>query len=81
MIRIFFIFILLKLLLIPAFSQPEIISITIHEPNIKVENLLKKISLQSGMNFSYNPHSFDTDKKISFHINNGGIDETLKKLC
>ncbi len=81
MVRTCFIVVIFYLTVVSLFSQSVSAKITIHKSKIKVENLLKEISRQSGMDFSYNPRSFDIDKKISFHIENATLDETLKKIC
>ena len=55
-------------------------TITIQKSKIRVENLLKEITKQSGTNFSYNPKFIDTKQKISFYVKNATLEETLQKL-
>lgn len=61
-----------------AFSQDRKKNITINSSKISVYHLLQEITAQSGLNFSYSPNVIDTDLKISFHVKNATIDETLK---
>ena len=62
------------------FSQPEKTKITINKTRITVEQILKEITRQSGLHFSYNPHIVDLDQKISFKVKNADLNETLQSL-
>ena len=64
-----------------AFSQTKTSKITIRKSKISVEEVLKEISRQSGIDFSYNPRSIDGKRLISFHIRKAGLEETLEKLA
>lgn len=61
-----------------SFSQDTKQNITITRSNVSVKELLRDISLQSGMNFSYNPAIIDQEQKISFHIKNGSLNEVME---
>lgn len=61
-----------------AFSQDKKNSITINSSKISVYQILQEITTQTGLNFSYNPNVIDPDQKISFHIKNASLDETMK---
>jgi hypothetical protein len=61
-----------------AYGQDRKKNITINKSKISVEQLLKEITKQTGLNFSYSPNVIDTDQKISFHVKNASLDETLK---
>lgn len=62
---------------VSVFSQNTKNGITISKSRITVKELLKEISSQSGLNFSYNTHIIDPDQKISFHIKNGSLNEAM----
>lgn len=76
----FFIF-FLQLIICPAFSQATGSKITIRRSKIRVEEVLKEITLQSGVHFSYNPESIPAQQQISFHVRNASLEETLEKLA
>jgi len=76
-----FIIFFLLLSVVTVFSQPAESKITIRRSNISVEKLLKEITSQSGIHFSYNPRSVDTDQQISFQIKKASLEETLELLA
>lgn len=68
------------MIVVCAFSQNKQNSITINSSKISVYRILQEITIQSGMNFSYNPNIIEPDQKISFHVKNTSLDEALKLL-
>lgn len=54
--------------------------ITIQESSIKVGKLLKEITNQSGVYFSYNSKVVDKEKTIAFEVKNASLEETLNLL-
>ena len=65
----------------PALSQNTGPKITIQRSNVRVEEVLKEITRQSGIQFSYNPRSIDAKQKISFQVRNASLEEALDKLA
>ena len=64
------------------FGQPPGGSgITIREESIRVGELLKEITRQSGADFAYNSRVVDPETVVSFEVENAGLDETLDLLC
>ncbi|MBK7095597.1 MAG: carboxypeptidase-like regulatory domain-containing protein [Saprospiraceae bacterium] len=63
-----------------VFSQPGKNSITINKSAISVADLLKEVTIQSGLYFSYNPNIIDLNQKISFQIKNASLNETMELL-
>lgn len=55
--------------------------ITIREESIRVGELLKEITRQSGADFAYNSRVVDPETVVSFEVENAGLDETLDLLC
>ncbi len=74
-------FVQLFVCVILAQTEVNAQTITIQNSNISVGDILKEITVQSGLNFSYNPKSVDTKQKISFDVKNATLEETLKKLA
>lgn len=64
-----------------SFAQDVSPRITIQADAISVEDLLKEISRQSGVHFSYNPRSIDAGRRISFSVRNATLEATLDKLA
>lgn len=81
MVRTWFIIFFLQLLVCPVFSQIAGSKITIRKSKIRVEEVLKEITLQSGLHFSYNPESIPAQQQISFHIRKASLEEALEKLA
>lgn len=54
--------------------------ITIQKANVPVKEVLEEISRQSAMDFSYNSQMLDSEKIISFSIENATLKETLNLL-
>ena len=72
----------LSVFLCVFFTQMESTAqITIQKSKISVGKVLKEISKQSGINFSYNPKSVDTKQKISFNVKNAKLEEALEQLA
>lgn len=63
-----------------AFSQTADLKITIRKSKVTVGKLLKEITRQSGVHFSYNPKSINAKQKISFRIKDASLDEALELL-
>jgi TonB dependent receptor-like, beta-barrel/CarboxypepD_reg-like domain/Secretin and TonB N terminus short domain len=66
-----------------AFIQTELAAqtITIQKSKISVGKVLKEITAQSGIHFSYNPKSIDTKQKISFFVKNVSLEKALEQLA
>jgi len=64
------------------FSQVNDLSkkITIYAENKSIEYIFSEITKQSGLNFSYNSKVLNNDKKISFHVTDKTLEETLDEL-
>lgn len=56
-------------------------TISIQRSAIKVGDLLKEITRQSGVDFSFNSQLIDREKKIAFSIKNTSLEDALKQLC
>ncbi len=54
--------------------------ITIREASIRVGDLLREISRQSGADFSYNAQVVNAEAKISFQVQDATLEETLDRL-
>ncbi|MCB9287633.1 MAG: carboxypeptidase-like regulatory domain-containing protein [Lewinellaceae bacterium] len=80
-LRAFIIAFFLLLSAFPVFSQITGAKITIQRSKIRVEEVLKEITLQSGIQFSYNPESIPTQQEISFHVRKASLEETLGELA
>ena len=76
-----FLFLCLVLSVLPAFSQTTGSPITIQRSRISVEEVLKEITRQSGIQFSYNPKAIDTRQQISFRVRKAGLEEALEVLA
>lgn len=63
------------------FAQPGTGRITIQEKSIPVKKLLKEISRQSGMDFSYNTKILDAGAAVGFSVKNASLEETLDLLA
>lgn len=65
------------------FSQVNDLSkkITIHADNQSIEYIFSEITKQCGFNFSYNSKVLNTAKKISFHVTDKTVRETLDELA
>ena len=55
--------------------------ITIQKSRISVGAVLKEITKQGGINFSYNPKSVDTKQKISFYVKDATVEDALNQLA
>jgi len=71
----------LVLSILPAFSQSPEATITIQKSRISVQGVLKEITRQSGMQFSYNPRTVDVRLRISFSVSNASLEEALEELA
>lgn len=80
MYRTFFLLFFLFAIVQPALSQTGA-KITIRESNIRVEDLLREITRQSGLNFSYNPRAVDENRRVSFSVREATLEETLGALA
>ena len=74
---------LLQVFVCVIFTQADVSAqtITIQKSKIRVGKVLKEISAQSGINFSYNPKSVDTKQKISFYVKNVSLEKALQQLA
>lgn len=54
--------------------------ITLSESNASLEQVLKKIKLQSGVNFLYADDLFENIKKVNVKLNNGTLEQALSKV-
>lgn len=81
MLRSFVIAFFLHLSAYPVYSQATGSKITIQRSKIRVEEVLKEITLQSGVHFSYNPTSIPAEQQISFRIRNASLEEALDMLA
>jgi hypothetical protein len=66
------------LLVLPLFAFSQI---TIQKSRISVEEVLKEITRQSGMHFSYNPKSIDAKQVIAFRVRKASLEEALAELA
>ena len=72
-------FLLFLLVACPIFLVAQE-GITIEESSIRISRLLKQISKQSGVDFSYNSKAVNTKTKIDFAIQNASLEATLDLL-
>lgn len=81
--KTFLIFILLLTITGVASAQIEwpTETVTIRKSKIKVEKLLRKITAQTGVNFSYSPKSIDVERQISFYVTRLPLKETMEELA
>lgn len=54
--------------------------ITLSENNAPLEQVLKKIKLQSGVNFLYADDLFENVKKVNIKLNNSTLEQALSKI-
>jgi len=54
--------------------------ITLSESNAPLEQVLKKIKLQSGVNFLYADDLFENVRKVHVKLNNGTLEQALSKV-
>jgi hypothetical protein len=73
--------ILLLFSLLPAFAQSGAKTITIQRSKIRVEELLKEITKQSGLQFSYNPRAVDGKQRIAYRVRGASLEEALQELA
>jgi hypothetical protein len=73
--RIFFLIIFILSWSLQAPSQ-----ITIQKSRISVEEVMKEITRQSGMQFSYNPRAIDSKQVISFRVRKASVENALRVL-
>jgi len=64
-----------------GFSQSRRSKITIQNSEISVEEILREITRQSGLHFSYNPQSVDASQEIAFNVRKAKLEKTLDKLA
>lgn len=75
-----YLIILLLFLAIPGRSQNLDKVISIHLKNQSLETVLKQISKESGVNFSYNPLAIPAGKTVSISCRNKPLKEVLDDL-
>ena len=55
--------------------------ITIRKSNAPVSEILEAITAQTGIYFSYSPHSIDVEQKISFYVRRVTLREAMEQLA
>lgn len=55
--------------------------VTVESTAIKVEAILERITEQTGVSFTYNPRSVDTEQIIPFSINSASLEEAMQALA
>lgn len=55
--------------------------ISIEASRIRVEDVLARITEQTGVKFTYNPRSIDVEQVISFSVRNASLEATLSALA
>lgn len=74
--RIIFLIVFILLWSLQTHSQ-----ITIQKSRIRVEEVMKEITRQSGIQFSYNPRSVDGKQVIAFRVKDVSLEEALHVLA
>lgn len=67
----------------PVYSQKDIpaTKISLSLENVRLEEVLEKISETATINFSYNPKKIPLDSRISIHVENVSIPMVLENIC
>lgn len=78
--KVIFIFLSLIVLQLKVVAQSTDGTITIQQSSTTVTEVLKSITAQTGMDFSYNARKIDGKKKISFFVKEATLNEALNLL-
>lgn len=75
-------FLLAQLICLSLIAQTPSLenSITIQADDMSVREILKEITLQTGVDFSFNSKLVDTENRIAFSVENASLKETLDAL-